>query len=431
MDFPVRTLGALENKPPGAYEEVSLGKLERVGGTDSKTWKVTSKVGETQGMVLTITSPQPMEAFSIRPIAGAYTLTVRNPSDPSVQYDGKLQFTTNPQGVPTAITLNITIRDKALSEPISFKGTVSGEVASGSTPEEPEYSKISFSGTFSSQLGTAQVDRLEVVTTVVGGDRVVQKITLINLRIATKTSKPASLILSGTFELQPTPSQWQNVWGDMMPKEGTLTAATLEASGVKLSLSNSKVYDFVIIATQKERGPVPRRLTGQLSYTSQSLIFQGKLEAYYEGLSASEPSERVKFTSKMSGDWKPTIGSPLSVSIVVNSTPQAINMDITLRRGEQSLEGKLTGKWEIVGNEVKVANGSLDLIHSPSNFRVQVSAPPTKGIIQTAQGQKVADIGEAKDLGLPDLVSVSVVKYTDGTFETLQSILPRSRVSQR
>ncbi|MFN4180482.1 MAG: hypothetical protein ACK4I8_09225 [Armatimonadota bacterium] len=430
VDFPLRVLSALEGEPPGAYEEIDFGYLEQVDRTDNKTWKVTSKVsGETFGMVLTLTSQQPMEAFEFTPEAGVYTLTVRKQNDPSVQYDGQLKFTVDSQGIPTAIALNITIKDGKLSKPISFNGTVSGVVASGSTLEAPEYSKVSFSGTFSSQFGITQVDKLEVVTTVVGGDRVVQKITLTNLRVATQTSKPANLTLSGTFELEPTPTQWQDEWGDMMPKSGNLTA-TLEASDIKLRLSNAQVSDFVI----EEGNPVPRRLTGQLNYTSSSLNFQGSITAFYEGLGASELSEQVKFTFSLRGDWKPTIGSPLGVSIATNSTSQTIRMDITLGQGEQKLEGNFTGNWKFVGDAPKISSGSLNLTHSPSNFKVQVNAQegqPVTGTIKTAQGQTVAEIGEAENLGLPDLGKEMIVKYSDGTFETLRSILPRSRMSRR
>jgi hypothetical protein len=333
MDFPVRTLSALKSKPPGAYEETSFGHLERVGDTDNRTWRVTSKVeGETSGMVLTITSQRPMEAFEFSPMAGVYTLTVRKQNDPSVQYDGQLKFTVDSQGIPTAISLNITLKDGKLSKPISFNGTVSGVVASGSMMEAPEYSKVSFSGTFSSQFGTTQVDKLEVVTTVIGDERMPQKFILTNLRVATQTSKPVNLTLCGTFELEPTPMQWQDKFGDMMPKSGTFSA-TLEASGIILSLSNAQVSDFVIVGgSANEKGnPVPRRVTGQLNYTSQSLTFQGSLTAFYEGLGASEPSEGVKFTFNLSGDWKPTIGSPLGVSITTNSNSQTISIVITLR----------------------------------------------------------------------------------------------------
>jgi len=46
------------------------------------------------------------------------------------------------------------------------------------------------------------------------------------------------------------------------------------------------------------------------------------------------------------------------------------------------------------------------------------------GSIKKSDGTKVADIGEAIELGVPDLGHAGIVKYTDGTFETLESLLP-------
>ncbi len=71
-------------------------------------------------MVLTINSQKPIEAFEIGSADGINTLTIRKQDDPSVQYDGKLQFTTNLQGVLNSVALDITIMDKELSKPISF-----------------------------------------------------------------------------------------------------------------------------------------------------------------------------------------------------------------------------------------------------------------------------------------------------------------------
>jgi len=433
MDFTLRTLEALGGEPPGAYEEVSLKHLVRVGDTDNKTWKVTSKVSETQGMVLTISSSKPMEFFEFSP-EGVYTLQVRKEGDSSVQYDGQLQFTNDSQGIPTSVALNITIKDKELTNPISFNGTLSGVVAPGSTPEKPKYSKATFSGTLSSQFGTAQVGKLEVEgVETEEGDFNPQKITLTNLQVTTQTSKPAKLTLNGTFEFAPTPQQWKEEWGDTMPKSGSVSA-TLEASGVTLSLSNAQISDFVFVSEGEDVNCLPKKLVGQLNYSSPSLTFQGSINAFFEGLGSDTPSEQVKFTLSLSGDWKPNVGSPLSVSINTNSTSQKIHMDVTLKQGDQQLKGAFDGVWT-GGDEPQIASAELNLTHSPSNFKVKVSqksGQPVSGQILTAQGTKVADIGEAKNLGLPDLGSTLIVKYTDGTFETLESILPsRSRVTRR
>ena len=430
MDFPLRVIDALEGNPPGAYEEVSYRSLVRVGNTDNKTWRVTSKVENTEGMVLTIIASRPMDAFEITP-TGVYTLAVRKENDPSVQYDGKLEFSTNAQGIPTAINLNITIKDSDLSKPFSFNGSVSGTVAPGSTQEAPQYSKLSFSGTLSSQFGTGKVERLEVTMTKIGEDQQPQVITLTNLQIATQTSKPASLTINGRIELEPAPQSWlQQGWKeDMKPKSGSIST-TLQGSGITVKLSNAQASDFVLY----EDVALPRRLEGQLIYTSPSLTYQGTVSLFYEGLGAITSSEQVKANLTLSGNWTPNVGSPLKVSIKLNSDSQKLHMDLTLNYGNQKLEGAIDGKWDHVGNEAKVKSATLNMTHSPSNFKVQVSwesEKPVSGQIVNAQGQKVADIGEAKNLGLPDLGSALIVKYTDGTFETLESVLPRSRLGRK
>jgi hypothetical protein len=430
MDFPMRVIEALKEKSPGAYDEVSYGKLVRVGNTDNKTWKVTSRVGDTQGMVLTIIASSPMDAFEIAPV-GSYTLTVRKENDPSVQYDGNLQFSNNAQGIPTAANLNITIKDGDLNKPISFKGSVSGTVAPESTQELPQYSKLSFSGTLSSQFGTARVERLEVTMTKIGEEQQPQLITLTNLQVATQTSKPSSLIVSGRVELEPAPQSWlQQGWEGTMKPKSALISTTLQGSGITVKLSNAQISDFVL----DEGDALPRKLEGQLVYTSPSLTFQGTANLFYEGLGTTAPSEQVKLNFTLNGDWKPSVGSPLNVSVKLESTSQTLSMNVSLKYGEQKLEGTLTGNWVYVGEEAEIESATMKLTHSPSNFKVEVTiqeGQPATGTIKTPQGQKVADIGEARNLGLPDLGDALIVKYTDGTFETLESVLPRSRLGKK
>jgi hypothetical protein len=87
-----------------------------------------------------------------------------------------------------------------------------------------------------------------------------------------------------------------------------------------------------------------------------------------------------------------------------------------------------------VGEEAEIESATMELTHSPSNFKVEVTiqeGQPATGTIKTPQGQKVADIGEARNLGLPDLGDALIVKYSDNTFETLESVLPRSRLGRK
>jgi hypothetical protein len=327
--------------------------------------------------------------------------------------------------------LNITIKDGDLNKPISFKGSVSGTVAPGSTQELPQYSKLSFSGTLSSQFGTARVERLEVTMTKIGEEQQPQLITLTNLQVATQTSKPSSLTINGKFELEPAPQSWlQQGWEeDMKPKSGSISA-TLQGSGITVKLSNAQISDFVL----DEGDALPRKLEGQLVYTSPSLTFQGTANLFYEGLGATAPSEQVKLNFTLNGDWKPSVGSPLNVSVKLESTSQTLSMNVSLKYGEQKLEGTLAGNWVYVGEEAEIESATMKLTHSPSNFKVEVTiqeGQPATGTIKTPQGQKVADIGEARNLGLPNLGDVLIVKYSDGTFETLESVLPRSRLGRK
>jgi hypothetical protein len=101
-------------------------------------------------------------------------------------------------------------------------------------------------------------------------------------------------------------------------------------------------------------------------------------------------------------------------------------MNLTINYGDQKLAETITGTLDIRGNQsYGFKSGNLDMTHTPSNFRVQVSGQKGQagtGTIKKADGTKVADIGEAKNLGLPDLGRAWIVKYTDGTFETLDPL---------
>jgi hypothetical protein len=141
-----------------------------------------------------------------------------------------------------------------------------------------------------------------------------------------------------------------------------------------------------------------------------------------------------KGSSSLQGNWTPKIGRPAGIQVNFASNPMGnapqVQMNLTINYGDQKLAGTITGTLDIAtvnGQQVSKGfkSGNLDMTHTPSNFKVQVSwerDKPVSGKIVTAQGQKVADTGEARNLGLPDLGSALIVKYTDGTFETLDPL---------
>jgi hypothetical protein len=301
-----------------------------------------------------------------------------------------------------------------------------------------------------SQFGTAAIGELKVVwlRDSLEAEKVKQ-IALTNLNITTQTSKPVSLsVQAASVELQETTQEEKQQSGDDLKIKTATFSAMLEGSGLRLEVTNLQASDFMFV----EDTWVPRRLSGQVRYTSPTLQFSGSVNAQWENLNPSGfgkedapvPLAQIqKGSSSLQGNWTPKIGRPagIQVNFISNPTGNApqVQMNLTINYGDQKLAGTITGTLDIAtvnGQQVSKGfkSGNLDMTHTPSNFKVQVSGQKGQagtGTIKKADGTKVADIGEARNLGLPDLGRAWIVKYTDGTFETLESVLPRSRLSRK
>jgi hypothetical protein len=284
-----------------------------------------------------------------------------------------------------------------------------------------------------SQFGTAAIGELKVVwlRDSLEAEKVKQ-IALTNLNITTQTSKPVSLsIQTASVELQETTQEEKQQSGkDLKPKTATLSAM-LEGSGLRLEVTNLQASDFVFM----EDAWVPRQLSGQVRYTSLTLQFSGSVNAQWENLNPSGFGEEnapvplaqiQKGSSSLQGNWTPKIGRPAGIQVNFTSNPMGnapqVQMNLTINYGDQKLAGTITGTLDIRGNQsYGFKSGNLDMTHTPSNFKVQVSGQKGQagtGTIKKADGTKVADIGEVKNLDLSDLGRAWIVKYTDGSFET-------------
>jgi hypothetical protein len=286
------------------------------------------------------------------------------------------------------------------------------------------------------------------------------------LTVRSQTSKPASLDVSSVSaefrETTPQEKQLSPDVKDLTPTKA-IVSATLEGSGIRLQVSNLQASEFKWVKVGERwdwwQGqyrpkpiylPIPTTLSGQVSYSSPTVQFNGNIDAKWENPQIDPKdfgkednpvalAEVPKGTVKLAGNWAPKIGRPAGIEFQMTSNPQGnaphATIQLTINYGDQRLSGTITGTLDIRNNQsYGFKSGNLDMTHSPSNFKVQVSGESGKlvsGQIVTAQGQKVADIGEARNLGLPDLGSALIVKYTDGTFETLESVLPRSRLSRK
>jgi hypothetical protein len=94
------------------------------------------------------------------------------------------------------------------------------------------------------------------------------------------------------------------------------------------------------------------------------------------------------------------------------------------------MEGTVRGTLKVQGGMVDTRSlfgtGSIQMSHSPSGFQIQLTVAEdgtVSGSIKKSDGSQVAQIGNAHNLGLPDLGDQAIIKYSDGTFETLASLM--------
>jgi hypothetical protein len=212
----------------------------------------------------------------------------------------------------------------------------------------------------------------------------VKQIALTNLNITTQTSKPVSLsIQTASVELQETTQEEkQQSHDDLKIKTATLSAM-LEGSGLRLEVTNLQASDFVFMEDTDTW--VPRRLSGQVRYTSPTLQFSGSVNAQWENLNPSGFGEEnapvplaqiQKGSSSLQGNWTPKIGRPAGIQVNFTSNPTGnapqVQMNLTINYGDQKLSGTITGTLDIRGNQsYGFKSGNLDMTHTPSNFKVE------------------------------------------------------------
>lgn len=444
FDVVLCVLKRLEGRAPGEYHLVGEAPyhlfLERVGDiSGGKTWKVISQLtGHPSGLVITVTAPQPMEEFRFDPGVGTYTVSA---TKQGVDYSATLTPIINQANRTIELRASINLQDDALSRPITFNGTlvaVFAQLPAGDAP--PQITNATFNGQFQSQFGSAQVTnlRMEFEPDSSQPDSV-KRITLQRLQ-AQITARPFSLSLQGVdlpfMKLS---------GGGTTPSR--VIVNTLQITGVdkdsgQMSLTLSEVSGTL----EQYRDPVNgmgsgvlKSLQGKLNFASSRMTLSGEFSGTWNnpvpfaqvssaGQSLStfpEGSIRVK------GNMTPAIGKPAGVDITFTSAPKAtpptVTMTALLSYGNESIQMTAELRLRERAGGVYVATGNFLMTHSPSGVKMTVTGeedrPPT-GTIQTADGTKLADVGEAQALGLPDLGEAAIVKYIDGTFETLQSLLP-------
>lgn len=443
-DSPVESLtGAIPGNYTYKYAS-GVRALVRTGNSfDGKSWVVTSMLGDaTNGQVATFTPTNAIPVFKYNADAGTIALTVRNASDSALAYNAQLTaIKTGP--TPTTVTFTANLADAVLTQPIVASGTLNGVPTTGEpTNATGPYTKLSFSGSITSQWGQAQVTNLQATWTPskyvqdIGKDASnLQKITCDSITASTKLTPSASLTISGVevdFDLT-------GAYTGKLPKLSKVTfAGEFKASGYDLTVSNF-VVNFGRVNNSNPPANLPTSAQGQVKYTSPQLSITGNTTANW-----TNPSQNISTAGQF------PIGSiQLTGSLTVLATSAAYGIDLTLTGsqdaatnagiatwtlnsvtlGSQSVSGSLKATYPVVNGQYDFNNGAsfvANITHQPSGDVLTMTGPAHNftGTIKSSSGVKIADINMANQLQLNDLGTISIIKYTDGTFESAASIFP-------
>lgn len=431
-----RMRNTLVRQAPGAYEEHAdspyTHRLVRTGNTSGNTWQVVSTIREqNRTLVLTVQTQNQLNEFDWIPDAGRITIQVRRQGDTAFQQDMELTVTQrDSQNRPTQIEASITIRDPQLREPLQFTGAITGTPRNGD--EGISFSDLSFNGNLTSQYATLSISNLGL--TLNANDDITQA-TAGEVRVQVRTSKPVSLVVQNMN------TSWEPDAG--APSLIKFTALTVTGMNRTLSLSNAEI-EFFYSATEDQF--VPKKMTATVNYTSPVVKFNGRIEGTWQNPELPFPldfEDELDFISvnrfprgslTFNGSMEPAVGRPAVVEFTLTSAPDATpptaTLNLTLRYASESLSGTTSGTLKVqngaIGRHDWFSSAEASFTHRPSNFVLTLrrTSDGLSGDIKKPDNTTVAQIGEARTLGLPDLGDTHIVKYNDNTFETLASLAP-------
>lgn len=428
-----RTIGlqqgrrGIDGLAPGRYREMFY-YLERIGDTDSRTWVIVSEDGQLTCTIQTQNALQEFNAFD----AGNISFSVRKQGDSRFQYDGTLEVAQrDSQNNITRLRINFTFTDAGLNQPIRVNGEFNAANYIGETPRS-----LQFSGNLTSQYADLTITNLQATAYESSGR--LQQITAGRIQAQVKSRRPLSVDIQNLTV----------AFGDAEPSDkhlrrivvGALTATGIDST---LELRNWEIDLQTIAGEPGNLEPFPVHIVrSELVFRTPNNTFSGTLQGRWENpvetRLVEEPmiplSRFPRGSATFNGRVEPTTGRPIGLQFTLTSTPNQspqITLTMRLELGAERMEGTVLGALKVqsgmVDMETLLATASLEMTHAPSNFRMQVSVSDAgrtvSGTIRKPDGATVAQIGRANALNLPDLGDQPIVRYTDGTFETLASLL--------
>ncbi|MCS6918400.1 MAG: carboxypeptidase-like regulatory domain-containing protein [Fimbriimonadales bacterium] len=418
---------SIDGRPAGRYRETQPypGEyaLERIGDTaDNRTWIV-----ESGSLTITVNTANPLQEFTLSPDAGRVNFAVRKQGDSRVQYDGVFEVTQrDSNGNATQLRVQLTLNDGQLSAPIRFNGTAN------TTPRaDGSFRTVNFSGTLQSQYADLSVTNL-VYDTYPASERVKQ-VSAARVQGTLKTARGPIVDLQNL----------NITFADGNPPDKNLQQFTLQS--LNFSTENRTLVMRDVNAQFQRVGGEPQlvRLQAAVEYRTPNDTLIGQVDARWDNPSATNPLEEdfvplnqfPQGNFEFNGSLTPRIGRRALIyfNLISEPTlnPARVRTVLRLDFGDERMQGEFVGNLRVQNGNIErrrlFQNATMQMTHTPSNFRLELSydAPTdtVAGVIQKPDGTTVAQVGKASALNLPDLGNAYLVRYSDNTFETVNSLL--------
>jgi hypothetical protein len=422
-----RGVRGIDGLAPGRYRE-RFYYLERIGDTNPNTWVIISEDGQ---LTCTIQTQNALQKFNALD-AGNISFSVRKQGDSRFRYNGALEVAQRDSlNNITRLRINFTFTDSGLNQPIRVNGEFSAANYIGKTPRS-----LQFSGNLTSQYADLTITNLQA-TAYESSERI-RQITAGRIQAQVKSRRALSVDIQN----------FTVAFDDAEPSDkhlrriviGALTATGIDST---LELRNWEIDLQTIAGEPGELEPfLVHIVRSEMVFRTPNNTFSGTLQGRWENPVETRlveepmiPLERFPRGSvTFNGRVAPTTGRPIGLQFTLTSTPNQspqITLSVRLELGAERMEGTVLGALKVqsgmVDMETLLTTASLEMTHTPSNFRMQVSISnggrTVSGSIQKPDGTVVAQIGNASGLNLPDLGDQPIVRYNDGTFETLGSLL--------
>jgi hypothetical protein len=421
----------LEGEPPGNYIYRAFSPTKGVLNRDFSSlpppngWSVRMLI-QPVTVTLNISSQIPLERLVLTPFATRYTVQAIGQS---LDYRGTLEITSNSGSRLIAFNLNITMRQ--LTSEVTFRGQGSARLAADPTGDErAQVQELRLTGNLQTPFGTSTVTNLgltydpdwnqtnslrrltaDSLTLQEGANRAeianldVQLKKLPNGVLAVQAASANRLFVQAGSLRRVELSEVRSEWGDYPAGGANPTDTAIRQLSARMRMEARRgTYSGDVQVDWSNPQPLSNwdRLGGSLNtFPTGTIRFSGQFQAQ---------------------NARPVLIEGLEAQLEPTATPPRVRISGSFKRDQQTVsaqwESRLTQRGEL-GLSSLVAN------YSPSNLRLAVTvsgSTVTGSIVRLPGEEKLADVGNARQLGLPDLGDTVVVRYRDNTFEALDSL---------